>query len=225
LSWRNPDARSRRIASLKAERNTNHARERQARINRERWARPGEREKLAERNRQRWSDPEIRERWSAAIKEVQGSPEMRRFYSIMRSEQWANNPEYRARTIAGIRRSKSSPEARALFSTLLRARWQDPVWRAKYMLAVRANGKLTAAVPRPSRRRPRVPRIVNIPIPSFTAEERKVLAISRAAVQRRGRQQKSTTGDLRALIEAFTGPIKKLPAGASADWKPSWMKE
>ena len=126
LSWNTN--RAQRVRSISAA----HKRRgpAQAEMNRQRWARPGEREKLSERNRQEWADPISRERRSAAIQRAHSTPEKRQFYSDLRRAMW-RDPVYRARVTQIVRESHQTPEYRALFSALLVERWKDPVLREK----------------------------------------------------------------------------------------------
>lgn len=129
LSWRNPETKAQRKASISKNKQQPEVQEKLAEFNRQRWAREGEREKLAQRTREMWADPEKHEQLTMAIAAVNRAPEKRAFYSELRREAWSD-PVYREKTVAGIRASKSTPEARALFSRLLKARWDDPIWRA-----------------------------------------------------------------------------------------------
>lgn len=138
LSWKNPDTKQQRVASIKDERQTEEARARAIRNNKKRWSRPGEREKLSERNRQMWADPYENAKMSVAIQKVQLTPERREFQSKQIKSRW-DDPKGREKLVRGIRNSKSTPEARAKFSRLLRERWQDPEWREKYLAATRKN--------------------------------------------------------------------------------------
>lgn len=218
LAWKDPESRSRRVASITAQKRSPAARDFQRRLNAERWSRPGERQKLAEWNRQRWADPATKKMLSEAIQRAQGSPDQRAHYSRLRRRQWATDTIYRERTVAGIRRAKRTSEARRLFSALMRARWRDPIWREKYLLAAKANR--TGGVPRPSRGKNN---IVSVPVLQFTPDEIRVLGKARAAVMRRARGKPSTTADLAAIAATYKGPIKKFPAGAHRGWTPSWM--
>jgi hypothetical protein len=132
LSWRNPEVKERRGASISATLTGPEHSARITRNNHERWSRPGEREKLSEQNRRRWADPETKVRVSLSIQREHGTPEKRALYSRIRKAFW-DDPAGRKRMVDGIRRSKSTPEAKAKFSALLKARWQDPVMRAKYI--------------------------------------------------------------------------------------------
>lgn len=127
LSWKNPECRAQRLASIKIERQTPKAQARTAKLNRERWSKQSEREKLSRWNKKRWADPAVRAELSAAIQAAQGAPKMRKHYSDLRRDWW-QQPGMREKMLAGMKRVKGTPEARAKFSALLKQRWQDPVW-------------------------------------------------------------------------------------------------
>lgn len=61
------------------------------------------------------------------------------------------------------------------------------------------------------------------PLPALSREQKKVAAVTRAAVIRRSRRSKDTVADLTDIIAAYKGPIKKYPAGAHSGWRPSWL--
>ena len=134
LGWRRDPEK--RIANIGAAARAPRRRARTIEVNRQRWARPGEREKLSERNRDRWADPETRVALGRAIS-AGWTAEKRASYSAFRTRQWAEDTAFREAVTAGVRRSHRSPEYRALFSRLLKARWQDPAWRAKWQAGMR----------------------------------------------------------------------------------------
>jgi hypothetical protein len=140
LGWSDPQKVQKRIANIKAEKQTAEAKARHAENNQKRWSRPGERERLSKKNKERWADPAERAKMSRGIRKAQNDPEQRQLYSEIRKRYWAD-PEKRRKMVDGIRRSKGSPEARALFSSLLKQRWRDPILREKYMAAVRASAR------------------------------------------------------------------------------------
>lgn len=86
-------------------------------------------------------------------------------------------------------------------------------------LPIVASAPSIVAPPEPARP------VEHIPVPTFTAEEKKALQTRRYHMQRRGRAAKSSIEDLRALVAASNAPIQRLPAGAHTGWKPSWMGE
>lgn len=135
LSWKSPEAKERRVASIKIERQSPAAQARLAAHNERRWAKPEEHTKLSEWNRQRWSDPKVKKELSEAIYKAQAKPEYRAALSARKVELW-KNPAYRESHTEAVRRALSTPENRARASRALRARWADPEKRARMLRGI-----------------------------------------------------------------------------------------
>jgi len=141
IGWRDPAKKARRVAAIKAQRQTPQGKANSIARNKKRWSDPEQRERLRQQNKARWGDPVMKARMVAAIRNVRRQPEKRAQSSEIRKRHWAD-PKKCAKMIAGIKRSKSTPEARAKFSKLLKDRWADPVLRKKYLAAVRRTANL-----------------------------------------------------------------------------------
>lgn len=141
ITWTDPAQKAKRIAAIKAQRQTPQGKANSVARNKKRWADPKQKARLIEQNKKRWADPVTKAQISAAIRNSHRSPEKRALFSAVRKAYW-DDPKKRQKMIDGIKRSKSSPEARALFSKLLRERWADPVWREKYLAAVKRTANL-----------------------------------------------------------------------------------
>lgn len=136
LSWLKPGAREKKIAAIKAERQTERAKARLAEHDRRRWSKPEEHQKLSEQNRREWADPYKAAKRAVGIKKAHSTPEKRKFYSESRKKEWAD-PVERERRSKIIKEAKNKPEYKAKHREMMKARWRDPVMREKY---TRANG-------------------------------------------------------------------------------------
>lgn len=143
-SWRDPDVRARRIASIKVERQTPEAKERLRQHNIRRWSKPEEHAKLSEQNRREWADPAKRAKRSAGIQAANGSPEMRKKYSDRKKEQW-KDADYREHTIAAATAGHRTSYSREKASRLLKERWQNPQTRPRYMAGAKKGAAKRAA--------------------------------------------------------------------------------
>lgn len=209
LAWSDPEKASTRKKSIRE----SFTAERKAALSEQnvaRWARPGEREKLSEGNRKRWADPEFKKRTSASIATAQRTPENRKRYSDIRRAAW-QRPDYRAKNIASNKLSHSTPEAKARTSAQMKMLW---VTHRATML----KNLITIA----SRRK----RIVEVKELVYTEKERQALRSRRFVVKKLAKRFAPVSAkELSRLAAESQVLIKRLPMGASVDWKPTWMND
>lgn len=146
LTWKNPEARQKRIDGIRADRLTPAGRARLTAHNEQRWSKPEQHEKLSEQNRREWADPKKARKRAASIRAVNGSAEFRKLCSDIRKAYW-QEPKLRDGHLAAIRAARRTPTARAAQSAANRRRYSEPASREKYLEVSRKNiAKATAAI-------------------------------------------------------------------------------
>jgi RNA polymerase sigma-70 factor (ECF subfamily) len=135
LSWRNPETRAKRCASIRATKLLPKYRKIAIEANHRRWARPGEREKLAERNRN-LTPQQLADRGRRIAARWANDPELTKRASDFRRAWW-QVPENRQKAVDIMRTVHQSDDAKAGFSARLRARWQNPRMRTRLLAHLR----------------------------------------------------------------------------------------
>ena len=113
-------------------------------VQKQRWAKPGQKEALSQRNAAQWADPEYRaaqterlrangKRLAPIIAELWKDPEYRARVSATHKALWT--PEKRAAQSEISKKALGNEETKAKLSAAATKNWQDPEFRAKTLAA------------------------------------------------------------------------------------------